>query len=114
MIIFCYGTLKRNFRAHHLLEGSSFIQEATTAPRYHLYHQGFYPGMVEDESFLGPGVTGELYDAPESLLERLDEYEGVGIGLFSRSEIELSDGTHALGYLVTEPSQQLIETGIWE
>lgn len=113
MIAFFYGSLKQGFAAHSLLGDAKFIGEATTHSRYHLFHQGHYPGMVEDAQLQGVGVRGELYEIDDSLLEVLDRYEGVAFGLFVRAEIELNDGRMVSAYLVRERSNTLIESGIW-
>ena len=40
--LFVYGTLKRGFRNHRLLERQQFIREAVTLPRYRLFDRGAY------------------------------------------------------------------------
>ena len=76
MILFIYGTLKRGFPAHDLMAGAEFIGEAVTEPGFRLYSEGWYPMMVTDPT--GFAIEGELWEIPESVLSRLDHYEGSG------------------------------------
>lgn len=114
--LFVYGTLKRNHGAHHLLRryNPTFLGEVKTHSRYHLYNQGWFPGMIKDESNDG-GVVGELFEVPESCLKATDTYESVDSGLFSRETIELEDGTSAIAYLICNPSKHAkrVDSGIW-
>lgn len=114
MRFFCYGTLKKGFRAHHMLSNALFLGEATTHPRYHLCNVSWFPGMVEDESISG-GVQGELYEVTEDDLQSMDRYEGAP-ELFRRDEVELSDGTSAIAYLFNKPHANFsrVEGGVWE
>ena len=113
--LFCYGTLKRDQRAHRLLSKwePTFIGEAKTHQRYHLYDQGCFPGMVVDEDQVG-GVYGELFDVCDSGMEAMDYYESVDSGLFRRENIELEDGSTAIAYLVVKPiKNRRIKSGRW-
>ena len=75
---FAYGTLRRGARKD-LLDlvgsGARLLGRASAAGR--LYDLGTYPGML-DAARDGERVLGELYelDHPQSILNRLDEYEG--------------------------------------
>jgi len=111
--LFVYGTLKRGFRAHHMLSHARFLGEATTHPRYHLYAVRWFPGMVEDESIPG-GVQGELYEVTEDDFVAMDRYEGAP-ELFRREEIDLDDGTSAIAYLFNHSCDNLqrVEEGVW-
>ncbi|HEV3257174.1 MAG TPA: gamma-glutamylcyclotransferase family protein [Gemmataceae bacterium] len=80
-----YGTLKRGFRNHRLLERQQFIREAVTLPRYRLFDRGAYPCLVEDAE-AGVAVQGELWKIDTEILPLLDRLEGVP-DLFIRREI---------------------------
>lgn len=115
MRIFCYGTLKRDGRAHSLITNydSEFLGTAVTSVKYSLYNQGGYPGMVVQES--ENGVTGELFEVSDECIKALDRYEGVDCGLFKKETVELSDGSKAMSYLVGKPYwDDPITNGIWE
>ena len=84
--VFVYGTLKRGFCNHALLEEAEFIGEATTVARF-----GFYLGAddyapeVEEIPYLyrHPKVTdeaisvhGEVWEISPTMLRQLDRLEG--------------------------------------
>lgn len=114
--LFVYGTLKKDFHAHSLLKScpAAFYGEIKTKPDYHLYDVGSFPGLVFDESQEG-GVTGELYEIPQSSFNQLDRYECTATGLFRREVIELEDGTKAYAYIFNSDLDHAkkIENGIW-
>lgn len=86
-LIFVYGSLKRGYALHHLLEGQFFRGPATTCPLYRIFDLGSYPGLVDWPE--GLAVQGELYEVDAECLKRLDEAEGVGEGLYARRIIKL-------------------------
>ena len=84
--VFVYGTLKRGFCNHALLDEAEFIGEATTVERF-----GFYLGAddyapeVEEIPYLyrHPKVTdetisvhGEVWEISPTMLRQLDRLEG--------------------------------------
>jgi gamma-glutamylaminecyclotransferase len=119
--IFCYGTLKRDHRANYLLgEHSEFVSPARTHSRYQLYDVGGFPGMIEAEETSADGVAGEIFVCDDSTMARLDTYECVSSGLFTRGEVELDDGSTAEAYFYTgshlrdlTPDRRIME-GVWE
>lgn len=89
-LLFVYGTLKRGCKNHRILAGQTFVAEARTAAGFRLYDLGDYPCMVPDET--DPrGITGELWRIDEATRLRLDIFEGVSHGLFSRTSIPLAE-----------------------
>ena len=95
-LIFVYGSLKRGYGLHHLLEGQVFRGPATTCPLYRVFDLGSYPGLVDWPE--GLTVQGEVYEVDMECLKRLDEAEGVGEGLYARRVIKLQppfDGVEA-------------------
>lgn len=113
--LFVYGTLKRGFRAHDMLQrwNAVFLGNATTAPKYQLYKVGWYPGMVCDESQEG-GVHGELFQITKETFSALDRYEGAPT-LFKRSKIFLDNGEEVTAYLYNQDYEVLerVESGEW-
>lgn len=74
--LFVYGTLRRRHGAHALLgRAGRFLGDGVFQGR--LYDLGPYPGAVPSGQ-RGDRVLGEVYRlvGPESVLERLDAYEG--------------------------------------
>lgn len=114
--LFVYGSLKRNESAHSFLEhyGASFVKEAFTKSKYHLYQISWFPGMVIDELMAGKGVYGEVFEVSDACLERLDQYEG-SPDLFRRETITLEDGSEAVTYIYVQPfsGKERIESGVW-
>jgi gamma-glutamylcyclotransferase (GGCT)/AIG2-like uncharacterized protein YtfP len=90
--IFVYGTLKKSGRGHHLLKNCKFLSEVTTKKNYKLYSKISYPCMVLDLED-PKSVPGELYLADLYTIKVLNEYEGVDVGLYSLSVIELDENT---------------------
>ena len=72
--LFIYGTLKRGFRAHHLIADQAFLGEVQTKPNYLLLDLGEYPGLAETGE--GESVSGELWEVCQDRLAVLDAYEG--------------------------------------
>lgn len=86
-LIFVYGSLKRGYRLHHLLQAQPFIAEAHTCPLYRLYDLGDYPGLVAADD--GVAVFGEVYCVDAVCLRQLDAAEGVAEGLYERRRVRL-------------------------
>jgi len=78
--LFVYGTLKKQERAHCLLENSAFVCEADTEPFYEMYSCGSYPAIIESTN--GNKIHGEIYLINQKTKEELDSYEGVSYGLY--------------------------------
>ncbi|HSJ13955.1 MAG TPA: gamma-glutamylcyclotransferase family protein [Longimicrobiales bacterium] len=85
--LFVYGTLRTRERAASLLQGC----ECTGIGRVHgtLYDiDGAFPALM---LYGETPVTGEIWRCPAAVLPRLDEYEGVGEGLFRRVATAVTD-----------------------
>jgi gamma-glutamylcyclotransferase (GGCT)/AIG2-like uncharacterized protein YtfP len=78
--LFVYGTLRRN-AGHEMFQwlarGSEFVGEATFQGKLYIIRD--YPGVVPSH-VASDVVHGEMYRLrdPDSLLARLDRYEGCG------------------------------------
>jgi gamma-glutamylaminecyclotransferase len=95
-LVFTYGTLKRGFSNHALLQelsragDASFVGAAVTASRLPLvcgpYRVPFLLNLPGDEEAGAGGsrVAGELYAVTPRGLARLDELEGVSRGHYER------------------------------
>jgi gamma-glutamylaminecyclotransferase len=107
--LFVYGTLKRDQRAHHLLDGQEFLGPAETLPRYKMYNISWFPGLVEDLDE-GDAIQGEIWSIDSETIQKLDEFEGE---LFERQEVLLAnvfEPTETYIYLGRVPPQAL--TGV--
>lgn len=70
--VFVYGTLRKGFKYHSLLQGAHFMGSATTCQRYALYLAA-YPCLIKGEAV--SRIRGEVYTIDRTMLERLDELE---------------------------------------
>lgn len=112
--IFVYGTLRAGEGAAGLLQGCRRL--GVVEVRGALYDVGGrFPALVLG----GEGeVEGEIWECPEPRLRILDEYEGVGQGLFRREVVRMDDGdcwTYVAGSSLLpllEP-ERVIRTGRW-
>ena len=86
-LVFVYGSLKRGFALHELLQGQLYLGNAVTEPLYRLFDLGSYPGLVEWPE--GLAIRGEVYQVDLECLSRLDEVEGVAERQYARRKISL-------------------------
>ena len=70
--VFVYGTLRKGYWNHRLLENSKFIGEAITKEKYSLYANGI-PYVVKTPK---TQIKGEVYEVDIETLKRLDQLEG--------------------------------------
>jgi gamma-glutamylcyclotransferase (GGCT)/AIG2-like uncharacterized protein YtfP len=85
MRIFVYGTLKKGYGLHQVLDGCRFLGLAYTVKSHTLLDCGV-PVMVPVDSVGGTIVQGEVYEitSPE-LIKRLDQIEGA----YDRTKIKV-------------------------
>ena len=86
-LVFVYGSLKRGYKLHYLLEGQLSLGHAVTQPLYRLFDMGSYPGLIEWPE--GLAINGEVYQVDADCLTQLDEVEGVAERLYVRRGISL-------------------------
>ena len=112
--VFVYGTLKRGFCRHHVLENETFLGEVCTEPLYLLYDLGNYPGLIKSDS--GHSVTGEVYLVDDACLKQLDTIEAVGESLYSREPVQLAQPWNDLvvqTYIYQQPVEGLPQIDRW-
>ena len=63
--VFVYGTLKRGFWNHYLLEGCELFGSAATVPTYKMIENGFPVVMPDPE---GKPVAGEIYTVDDDVV----------------------------------------------
>jgi gamma-glutamylaminecyclotransferase len=74
-LVFVYGSLKKGFHNHRLLETGQAIFKGTAesvAPEYAMVDLGSFPGLIDGKQ----RVTGELYEVDAHTFHRLDSLEG--------------------------------------
>ena len=86
-LVFVYGSLKRGYNLHYLLEDQLPLGNAVTLPLYRLFDLGSYPGLIEWPE--GLEIRGEVYQVGTDRLARLDEVEGVAEQLYVRRRVSL-------------------------
>lgn len=86
-LVFVYGSLKRGYGLHYLLENQLSCGNAVTQPFYRLFDVGSYPGLIEWPE--GLAIHGEIYQVDAGCLVQLDEVEGVAERLYVRRRIFL-------------------------
>jgi len=97
MFLFVYGSLKRRFKYHYILEPKGkFITEAKTIKKFSLYEykDSGFPYMSEKESF---NIKGELYEIND--LTEIDYLEDYPV-FYDRKKIKLigNNGIKYEGY----------------
>jgi gamma-glutamylcyclotransferase (GGCT)/AIG2-like uncharacterized protein YtfP len=91
--VFVYGTLKRGFPNHGVLEGARFIGPAFTVGKFHMRCCGFPIVFKGQET---AQVTGELYYVPSpAIMHKLDRLEGVP-QMYLRETVEVVCGDNTV------------------
>ncbi|WP_406657529.1 gamma-glutamylcyclotransferase family protein [Methanolobus sp. ZRKC2] len=113
MYVFVYGSLKRGFSNHHLMESSKFICSTRTLEKFAMIDLDSFPGVIKEKK-VSP-IHGEVYDLDTNTLEQIDAYEGKW---YSREDVELEAGlTAQMYFLVKYPRDtenlQVISKGFW-
>ncbi len=117
--VFVYGSLKRGYRLHTALAGSSFVSEVKTPPDYRLYSLGSFPALVATDKGKGNIVHGELFRITTDNLNYLDIVEGVKRGMYRRHNLKVidkdGDEHEAVTYVwrLGVGNCRLIPGGIW-
>ncbi|XP_027089413.2 putative gamma-glutamylcyclotransferase At3g02910 [Coffea eugenioides] len=97
-LIFTYGTLKRGFYNHRLMESlistgdASFIRECTTKESFPLVIGPYGIPFLINHLGSGYRIPGELYAVSDRGLARLDELEGIETGHYERLPVDVVSG----------------------
>ncbi|KAL1211443.1 putative gamma-glutamylcyclotransferase [Cardamine amara subsp. amara] len=95
-LVFTYGTLKRGFSNHVLMQDlirsgdASFKGVYQTLENYPLVCGPYRVPFLLNKPGSGQRVTGELYTVSPRGLSRLDELEGISRGHYVRQQIRLA------------------------
>lgn len=110
-LVFVYGTLRRGFVNHSLLESSCFVGMGRTLEHYALY-VGALPYVIRNDP-VSP-IIGELYEVDGKTLENLDDLEGHP-DEYRREEVSVvSDNGEKISawlYFYPEKEGMLLECG---
>jgi gamma-glutamylaminecyclotransferase len=72
--VFVYGTLKAGFSNHHWMGAARLVTKAQTSDLFAMYRAPSYPYLSKLPALYR--VQGELYEADEELMKKLDILEG--------------------------------------
>jgi gamma-glutamylcyclotransferase (GGCT)/AIG2-like uncharacterized protein YtfP len=113
MYIFVYGSLKKGFSRHDLIEGSTLICRTRTKDHFAMVDLHHFPGVIKEQS-VSP-IYGEVYDITDNLLDDLDDYEG---DWYCREQVKLEAGFTAWMYFlknipVSGKEYGLVVEGFW-
>ena len=96
MYLFVYGSLRRGFPNHFLLEKSIYMGTYSTVDKYHMIGQvsKSFPYVVDSETEFDDAnpthIIGELYDIEADVLQDLDELEGHP-DFYTRRTVQVAD-----------------------
>ena len=94
--IFVYGTLKRGFPNHALMQGATFVAEGTTRLTFPMVVQGdHFSPVIIPEAGQGHRINGEIWRLDDAQLACLDILEAVHSPtgyVRDKIEVESTDG----------------------
>ncbi len=112
MYIFVYGSLKKGFSKHELMEGSQLICKTRTREKFAMVDLYHFPGVAREQ--VSP-IYGEVYEIDDVLLDKLDNYEG---DWYCREQVEVEAGFTAWMYFLKDipgngKKYGMINEGFW-
>lgn len=110
--VFVYGSLKKGFGNHSLIQQSKFIGAAETLPVFTMVSMGSFPAcMVDGETI----IKGEIYEVSDDTLQTLDWLEGHP-RFYKRIKVATNLGESWM-YILNDPansrSSEVIKSGVW-
>jgi gamma-glutamylcyclotransferase (GGCT)/AIG2-like uncharacterized protein YtfP len=110
--VLVYGTLKKGFGNHRLLENAEYLGPAKTTPEYTMLSTGGFPAVIKQGE---TAITGELYAVTDEEFARLDSLEGYP-RMYTRDQIQL-DGREERPWIYIwnmHHDLPVVPTGVWE
>jgi gamma-glutamylcyclotransferase (GGCT)/AIG2-like uncharacterized protein YtfP len=103
-LVFVYGSLKRGYGNHYILDRSAkFVARTRTVGRsYYMVSFGPFPAVMKIPSSFKEefyNIEGEVYEVDEQTLMSLDALEGNGY-LYTREKVGLASGHTAWMYIL--------------
>jgi len=77
-LVFVYGSLKKNFDNHHVIEKAKYKCKAKTLKRFDMFEEDYanYPYLLERTTIKSHNIKGELYEiSRHDILNELDKFE---------------------------------------
>ena len=81
--VFVYGTLKKDFRAHHLIPDEGYMGEYVSNMKFRVFGNSFPMAVLSRD---GNQIRGECYWLTSPELKELDRYEGYP-GFYTRDKM---------------------------
>tara|TARA_R100000734_G_C3317632_1_gene110970 strand:- start:3023 stop:3433 length:411 start_codon:yes stop_codon:yes gene_type:complete len=75
--VFVYGTLKKGFHNHDIIDGGNYIGTAQSVEKFNMINLGGFPAVLYNSDD-GYQISGEIYQVTPKILQRLDILEGEG------------------------------------
>lgn len=115
-LIAVYGSLRKGFHNHYIIENANFLGEFKTEPIYSLYGLGGFPGLKEKGT---TSVTMEVYEVNETEASRVDMLEGYEEGrnntFYDKKTINTPYGEASTYIYVPNVNEnRLVESGDWK
>lgn len=85
--VFVYGTLKRGYHNHYILENSKFVKDHTLSRKFLMLDSGAYPVLLNADIEYSGYPVGEVYEVDDETMARLDRLEAVG-KLYDRKVVD--------------------------
>jgi gamma-glutamylcyclotransferase (GGCT)/AIG2-like uncharacterized protein YtfP len=112
--LFVYGSLKKGFGNHRLLETSEFLGEETLPKEqgFHMISLGSFPAIVPNSIQATP-IYGEVYEINEPVFIRIDRLEGYPT-FYNRRLVPTKYGAAWVYFLKSPHSpDMIIPDGAW-
>ena len=76
MLIAVYGSLRKGFYNHSIIEDSVYLGRFDSLPEYNMYDLGSYPGLTKNGE---TSIVLEVYRVDQKILSNVDRLEGYNI-----------------------------------
>ena len=109
-----YGTLKKGFGNHRILENNDLVFEGSVNIPYYMVSLGGFPGLIKDDK--DNPIHIEVYEVTDEETERrLDRLEGYP-SFYNKDMIETPVGEAHIYFLERSGygDNGLVESGNWE
>lgn len=109
MLVAVYGTLRKGFHNHVLLEGSKFLGETKTEPKFNMYGN-LIPWITNNGD---TSIAIEVYEVEEETFQRLDWLEGYP-NYYDRQVIDTEFGEAWIYFRWYTAAENKISSGDWK
>jgi gamma-glutamylcyclotransferase (GGCT)/AIG2-like uncharacterized protein YtfP len=105
-----YGSLRKGFGNHRLVEDSTYLGTDYTYPEFTMYSMGGFPYVMHEGN---TSMVVELYDVDDNVMARLDRLEGYPT-FYDRKQIPTSQGDAWIYFMHTAyRGTEEVESGDW-